>query len=161
MERPTIRQARTAFIASRHIDTSDQISGDGSVTRGTNAFRGRTSLRMALLRLMDKLERVHKVSQDELQRIQRPLEDDPKNEQLAIEVQRQLSSYLDEPLDDATFEELNPQKFGLRISAIGWKVFDRVTTNIWKDLGPWFLQDVPDDEVTEDGNASRSERRAS
>lgn len=159
MRRPTIRDARVAYNAARNVDTADTVSqGDGQTIRGTYALRGNTRMRLALKRLLDRLEHVNDVAQKELVERQREL-DDADDDETRRDVARKIDDFLAQELDDATFEEVDPERYGLRLSALGWKAFDRVTTNVWKDLGPWFIEDKPDEEITEEGAANRADRR--
>lgn len=157
--RPTIKQARSAYGALRHVDTADHTAPDGATIRGTHAFRGNTRIRLAAVRLMGKLEAIYNATQDDLEELERAVEAAESVEERRAALAR-LTAKLNEPLDDDTFAEVDPERFGLRTSAMGLKVIDRVPANIWKDMGPWFVQDVPDDELTEDGAASRADRRS-
>src|SRR5690606_28557866 len=142
------------YNALRNVDTADHTSMDGSTIKGTHAFRGNTRIRLAAIRLMEKLERIQNATQDELLDMQYKYEH-AKTSGEALEIQKRIDAKLNEQLDDETFAEVDPERFGLRTSALGLKIIDRVPANIWKDLGPWFLQDVPDDELTDEGTANR------
>lgn len=155
---PTVLQARTAFVALRSVDTMDVVGPDGQVIKGTHAFDGNSRIRLAALRLLEKLERVHKATNNDARNVQRAVED-AKTITEHREALRKQEEFFDQELDEVTLAELDPHLYGLRLSAMGWKIFGRVPTNVWKDLGPWFLQDVPDDQVTEEGNANRADRR--
>lgn len=150
---PTILQARTAFIALRSIDT---VSVEG--INATHAFDGNTRIRLAALRLLEKLERVYRATNNDAQNMQIAIES-AKTISEQREAIRKRDEFFDQELDEITLAELDPNIYGLRLSAMGWRIFGRVPMNVWKDMGPWFLQDVPDEEVTEEGNANRADRR--